>query len=249
MRKFFVMMYALVCMTFAAGCATTAISPPKEEVKTVEVKSNLGLALEGGVVTAIYTSVLYQEDAFIIEQFVLCNDAHTLVLHLFNPGGSAFIMFDVVSMLERLMKRGVKVVTIARGTIASAAVPIFVTAHERYIVDGAFVMIHPGGWKGYESVIPPNLLRVFEEIEITYATIVSSRTKISYEQMLVMLNHKCTEKDEYERCLDSNSGQHWFNSKEALELEIATGLYDNQYLLGDEYEIIERLHKKALQEG
>jgi len=39
---------------------------------------------------------------------------------------------------------------------------------------------------------------------------------------LKLLNYKCEEKDEKERVLNSETGQHWYNVQTAIVLGIAT---------------------------
>ena len=206
----------------AMGCKTTSVSPSVRE----GVSGNIGVNVDGTTVTILYAGVWNAEDAWVIEQAVVTRKATHLVLHLHNYGGSAFSLFDVCDALTRLRDSGVHVTTIARGVIASAAVPIFLMGDVRLISPTTFIMMHPGGWKGHESRIDQGTLRVLEEMEWLYAEIVCSRTEFPIEKMRKVLNIGCTEKDEYGNLKDSNTGQYWMSTAEAMMWGFATGLLE-----------------------
>ena len=206
----------------AVGCKTTG-----DPVNVREgVTGNIAVDVEGTLVTIMYTSVGYPEDAWVIEQAVVKNKATHLVLHLCNPGGSALFMFDICDTLSRLRESGVHITTVARGAIMSAAVPIFLQGDVRLVSPTTWIMMHPGGWKGHERQVPPDFLRVFEEMELAYADIVCSRTTFPMEKMRKILNIGCTEKDKYGNTLDANTNQYWMTTKEALMWGFATGLLE-----------------------
>ena len=212
---------AAVVSVGAMGCKTIGGSPNTRE----NIYGNIGVNVDGDTVTILYAGVGYSEDAWIIEQAVVTNDAKYLILHLHNYGGSAFSLFDVCDTLTRLRDSGVHVTTIARGAIASAAVPIFLMGDERLISPTTWVMMHPGGWKGYEDRIDKETLRVLEEMELLYAEIVCSRTTFPIEKMRKILNIGCTERDAHGQLLDSRTGQYWMSSSEAMMWGFATGVF------------------------
>ena len=170
----------------------------------------------------LYDYVLTERDAWRLYQIVKKNRSECLNLHLFNPGGNAFVMFDVLNTLERLEAEGVRINTFARGYIASAAVPIFVMGKERVISRDCWAMMHPGAWKGKEALVGEKTMRVFEAMEKRYAEIVVERTGFTYEEIACFMNIGSELKDEHGRVLDSNSGVNWFDAQEALEKGLAT---------------------------
>ena len=214
------LMVAAVLSIGAMGCKTTGESVIASE----GVRGNIGVTVDRSMVTILYSGVWNTEDAWVIEQAVITRQATHIILHLHNYGGSAFSLFDVCDALIRLRDSGVHVTTIARGAIASAAVPIFLMGDVRLVSPSTWIMMHPGGWKGQEWRIDKATLRVLEEMELLYAEIVASRTSFPMEKIRRVLNIGCTEKDEHGSVLDSNTGQYWMSTAEALMWGFATGV-------------------------
>ena len=220
MRVVMALMVAAALSIGAMGCKTTG----ETVIASEGVRGNIGVTVDGSMVTILYTGVWNTEDAWVIEQAVVKRKATHLVLHLHNFGGSAFSLFDVCDTLTRLRDSGVHVTTVARGAIASAAVPIFLMGDVRLVSQSTWIMMHPGGWKGQEWRIDKATLRVLEEMELLYAEIVCSRTTFPMDKIRRVLNIGCTEVDENGILLDSNTGQYWMSTAEAMMWGFATGV-------------------------
>lgn len=223
MKKYIMVLVYLVLVLFVVSCVQPSNIKTNKSMGTIQkIQFNKGISISDGIMTILYTSVSYPEDSWVIERAVLDNNITHIDLHLNNPGGNPFVMMDFVSTLELLQKKGITIITYARGVIASAAVPIFIMGDKRIIYPRSWVMIHPGGWKGNEWRFSPSMLELFETLELEYAMLIADRSNIPFTDLLKMLNCGGTEKDENGKLLDSQTGQHWFSAKKALSLGIAT---------------------------
>lgn len=206
---------AILLPLFFGGCTQSV-------TVSDDIATNITYTRTGRTVDILYDQVLSTRDAWRIHEIVKQNRADHLKLHLFNPGGNAFVMLDVLHVLEQLESENVHITTIARGVIASAAVPVFAMGQERIITKDSWVMMHPGGWKGSEERVGERTMRVYEAMEKRYAQIISDRTDFTYGEVAGYLNIGNKLKNEHGVVLNSRTGVNWFNAYECLEKNLAT---------------------------
>lgn len=231
MKKLLKIVY-LVIFFMVISCGwpnnTTTNAPPLVKnpetinVEKFSVRGNKGISIKEGVMTFYYTSVTFSDDVWVFEQTALNSGITHIDFYLHNGGGCPFTMFDFIASMELLKKKGITITTYARGIVASAAVPLFVMGDKRIIYKHTWIMIHPGGWKGSEYRFSKSKLSMYGEMEVAYANILATRTNISFVEVLRMLNYNTTEKNENGRILDSQTGDHWFNTNQSIQLGIAT---------------------------
>ena len=125
-----------------------------------------------------------------------------------SPGGSIIDGFRLIDELRRIKKRGGHYVTmVARGNIASMAVPIFQAADHRIVGPSCFVMIHRAAFgamgKAYEI-----------EDQVEFVQRIESRIV----DILVERGHRDRE---YYPDLFKQRKDVWFSAEEAVELGLA----------------------------
>lgn len=200
---------ALAIVIYPA-CVTTS------EPHTFTLSTNQKVCITGGTATILYDEVGGPEDAFQLETLIKSRGIHHLDIYLNNGGGNIFSMMDYIDMLKRVKAAGVTVTTYARGVVASAAVPIFLMGDRRVIAPHAWIMLHPGSWRGerarrYGEAIPDAIQRVLDKFEMDYASIIGERTKMSRDRALMILRGEDTERDQY-----------WMNAEDAITFGFAT---------------------------
>jgi ATP-dependent protease ClpP protease subunit len=75
-------------------------------------------------------------------------------LFINSPGGDAFSGLALADQIERARRKGFHITAYASGIIASAAVPVFAVADERYAAPGTIFMVHEAAlwkWPGRET--------------------------------------------------------------------------------------------------
>ncbi len=87
---------------------------------------------------------------------VLENNTNIRNVSLFinSPGGDAFSGLALADQIERAQRKGFHITAYASGIIASAAVPVFAVADERYAAPGTIFMVHEAAlwkWPGRET--------------------------------------------------------------------------------------------------
>ncbi len=87
---------------------------------------------------------------------VLENNTKIRNISLFinSPGGDAFSGLALADQIERARRKGFHITAYASGIIASAAVPVFAVANERYAAPGTIFMVHEAAlwkWPGRET--------------------------------------------------------------------------------------------------
>jgi ATP-dependent protease ClpP protease subunit len=76
-------------------------------------------------------------------------------LFINSPGGDAFSGLALADQIERARRKGFRITAYASGIIASAAVPVFAVANERYAAPGTIFMVHEAAlWKWPGRVKP-----------------------------------------------------------------------------------------------
>lgn len=167
MKKLLVL---IICLIFISGCiATTGVQRtlPVQEVKltiqgvenvtiqpepdqihrTMEVPNdNLKLShfcrISGDVAYYLMTGI-YADNFWEDCKIMLKRGIKTLYLYMNNPGGSLVDMHSVITDMEELKSSGIEIIAEGRGYIASAAIPIFVTASKKTCGKNALFLIHP----------------------------------------------------------------------------------------------------------
>lgn len=140
------------------------------------------------------------------------NDFHLIrnrgikkVIIFFNsPGGSAFDGFGMSDQIQRLVNDGVEVIAEGTGLIASAAVPVFMSASKRVVSPNTIFLVHPAtifkffSSEGLKDIISQQ--RLLQMMRDKYARIISGKSKISFEKAKALMEE------------DS-----WFDAQQALE--------------------------------
>jgi len=164
-----------------------------------------------------YSSVSDESDSFIIETAIINawnRGIRSLELVLDNGGGSGIVMFDLIDTLESYKAKGLKVTTWARGYIASAAVPLFLTGDVRITSPSTLFMIHPcGGWNSPMLVECERFL--IAEITMRYCDYVGRKTRMGFMWCWEIMAPEDPEKN-------YRTNQYWFNAHEALMMGFAT---------------------------
>jgi ATP-dependent Clp protease protease subunit len=78
----------------------------------------------------------------------------TVELFINSPGGDAFSGLALADQIERAKRKGFTINAHASGIIASAAVPVFAVASNRYAAPGTIFMVHEAAlwkWPGRET--------------------------------------------------------------------------------------------------
>ena len=102
---------------------------------------------QGGTTYVVYLNTVISAanpDAFsayahIVNILVSSTDADTVVIHINSPGGDVFMMTRVMTAMMRCKA---KIVTVAAGSVMSAAGPIWLMGKERIVLDSAIFMFH-----------------------------------------------------------------------------------------------------------
>lgn len=124
-----------------------------------------------------------------------------------NHGGWLDGCFSACAALLWAKQNGMHVTTFGTGVIASAAVPVFCMGDRRVLAPGTNVMIHP---LGMSADATPEQKRATRQIQERYATIVSAATRLTFEQVMDILNG-------YET---------WYSCQDALQLRFGTEIVD-----------------------
>ena len=94
----------------------------------------------------IYDAISYQDKYFWNDIAVLENQTEIKNIDVMvnSYGGSSFVAFALVDMINRAEKDGFKFKAYGTGVIASAAIPIFLSFNERVASPGTLFMVHEG---------------------------------------------------------------------------------------------------------
>ena len=153
------------------------------------------------------------EDLWSDFKYLQTTDIERIDIFMNNSGGDAMQgcsisdELRIFSALQKLKENPITIIMEARGIVASAAVPVLLSADYRVASRNTVFMIHPGGlWKGGGWV--KETLKDLEEqaammkvMNDRYSTIVSENSKLSKSEVLELMK-KTT----------------WWTAKEAKEL-------------------------------
>ena len=115
-----------------------------------------------------------------------------LYVYLNSPGGNTSQGFAITDELRLLRESGIEIIIQARGTIASAAIPIFLQGTERICTESTIFLIHPSAivkWGLFFETLK-DIESQAEMMKINrnnYAELVSSSSKLSKDTVLEML--------------------------------------------------------------
>lgn len=143
-------------------------------------------------------------------------DPKSLRLLIESPGGFLSDSLALYTDLTARVNRGMKLITEARGVVASAATLLYVAADERLITEGSQLMVH-APWAGIFAVGNradlekrfKAVLNGLESGEATYANILKSRV---------------FNKADVDGWLKSDT---WFTDTEAIDAGLSTGRIDS----------------------
>lgn len=129
-----------------------------------------------------------------------------LIIYLNSPGGAAFQGIGIADELRISSLNGLHIVIEARGIIASAAIPIFLMADKRVASKNTIFMIHPASlfkWGAFVEGLKElkSQQAMIEILDNAYAKLVASRSDLSKEKVLEMLEDT-----------------HWFTAEEAKKM-------------------------------
>lgn len=105
----------------------------------VKALPNGGREYTLNLIAAIKADVWSNVTDQLVRTLAYATDKDTLHIQIDCPGGSVFIMGRVVSAIRTTKA---KVITYAKGCVASAATTIWAAGHERHILKGAYFMQH-----------------------------------------------------------------------------------------------------------
>ena len=116
-----------------------------------------------------------------------------LIIYLNSYGGNAAQGMSITDELEIVKSSGIKITIEARGVVYSAAIPVLVMGDYRICSKRTTFLIHPASlmkW-GFFTETLQDLISQAEMIKIQrdhYASVVSSRTKLSKEKVFEMMD-------------------------------------------------------------
>jgi len=118
-----------------------------------------------------------------------------LEVFIMSPGGVVADCFGAVDVLNYAKSRGIKVICVARGMVASAAVPVFAVGDIRIAGPNTVFMLHKPDRTG---TVNEDYLEMMDLHEKLYITILADNCQLTYEE----IDKYCTEFT-------------WFTAKEA----------------------------------
>lgn len=216
MKKLLVLLFVVLF----AGCVTAPIQGPPQSVDVklkIEGVDSVRVAPEGSPVQRVMEvgnpalqfsnmTKLHGDTAYITlmdvgpyEAKALWGDMKLIELlgikkvHIYmnNPGGSAFSGFDMSDRIRILKGKNVHVEIHGSGIIASAAIPMFVSAHKRVVPKNTIFLIHPATlhkWLASETLKDLDSQReMLNLLRQRYAGIVSDNSNLTGEQVLEMM--------------------------------------------------------------
>jgi len=119
-------------------------------------------------------------------------------VHIFimSPGGAVVDAFGAVDAINKAKSEGMYIVTIARGMVASAAVPVFCAGSYRIAGANTQFMLHK---PDREYVTDENDIELYDLTEHMYTRIVADNCDLTYQEVDKL-------------CTDFT----WFTAKEAM---------------------------------
>jgi len=213
MKQFMLISLLSVCL-LATSCKTIDIivNPTHKillhDINRLSKNSILVKFKNGSKMVVTKFNETYLEEASLLLQdskYIMKNNIKFLEIRMTNTGGSIFIMTMIIDIIKDLKDHGVHITTVCESVVASAAVSIFELGDVRIMSPNGWIMMHPA--QGINrNYINESTLKMLENIEDLYASIISLRSKLSKEEVLSFL-----------RSPNSND-MYWFNAKECLEL-------------------------------
>lgn len=125
-------------------------------------------------------------------------------INISSFGGAAFDGMGVADTIESYKRKGFKIIAVAYGKIASAAVPVFVSCSERIAGRSTLFMVHEASiFKFFTSESKSDIEaqnEMMKKLEKSYINMLVSNSKMPYEHWEAMIKKET-----------------WFMADEALE--------------------------------
>ena len=169
--------------------------------------SSMTFTNENRAFMRIYSSISVSDAAsFWSDISILEHSTNIRIIDLFisSPGGDAFYGLALAGQIMRARNKGFKIFAYATGIIASAAVPIFISADHRAADPGTIFMVHQAAiwkWPGRETssdIRSQN--KMMELLKKNYTSILAAHSNLSAE--------------EWEELQEKTT---WFNAEQALK--------------------------------
>lgn len=135
----------------------------------------------------------------------------SVTVYINTMGGLVFCMHTILSMLELLKSRGVKVETVALGAAASAGAVIFLAGQRRWISPYTFLMYHDTSLSsdGEKASELKRYIKFLESLDRSVMSVLLKDTKMTYKQFVDLMGEK----------------EWMITPKDALEYKFAHGYY------------------------
>jgi len=129
-----------------------------------------------------------------------------LIIYMNSPGGAAHQGMSIADELRIFKASKIPIIIEARGMIASAAIPVFLSGDKRIASESTVFMIHPAAlfkWGQFSEELKDlqNQANMLKLMNSNYANVVSSNSKLAKEEVLELLK-KTT----------------WYTSEEAMKM-------------------------------
>jgi len=214
-----VAIFGAVCLTGVGQSYLHGQDTKSPMTTIVKLSDSQDATLTGDRLTVLFDEVSGTDNGFALEQACILHNVKYLDIVMINPGGNVFLMIDYLETMDRLQSRGVYITAYARGLIASAAVPIFVSADHRVLAPNCTVMVHPGSWRDERmGGWPEQYDQLFMRFEQLYARVISDHTNLSYAGILSIMQRN-----------DTNSGAIYWSAEVALALGFADEIESFNY--------------------
>lgn len=153
------------------------------------------------------TSISSYQAEYLWSDFTLIRQEgfRKVVIYLNNPGGDAFAGTCLTDQIRMLKEAGVLVRMEAYGIVASAAIPVFVSANERIASRNTIFLIHPASltkWGFFTETLKDleSQSQMIKMLRIRYAKTVAEHSKLTVDEVVEMM-----------------SKDTWFSAEQAME--------------------------------
>jgi len=207
-----------VILVFLGGCVTTPRLqplPPQEINLNIKAVDAVKVEEEGDIIhrsmeiananLELSRCKMHKDSAYVTIESMIWADEYwkdfkllrsmgikNVYIYLNSPGGSTSQGFAITDELRLLRESGVEIIIQARGTIASAAIPIFLAGTTRICTKNTIFLIHPSAIVKY-GLFFETLKDIESQAEMMklnrnmYADLVASRSNLEKEKVLELL--------------------------------------------------------------
>lgn len=155
MGKKWIVVLCIFCFLFG-GASGFAIQETMEIENPNGELSQLTWITGGKGYIQIYSGITVSDATRFRKDIIVLKDMGVTEVEMYinSPGGDAFTGLAMADEIMRARRKGMKVVAVASGIVASAAVPVFAVCNERIASPGTIFMVHEASlwkWPGRET--------------------------------------------------------------------------------------------------